>query len=264
MLLPLSPTVPGQVAKLATKGLRAQKNPYENMWPEEPEANDPLPPGMIPCRVEYHLGAYILQFEDGSDLLLQSDYDQVALAVDSGYLKVPKNWDGAPSTVPGWEDFEMTSITHCPEHYFDVDKVRRGQKNPYENMWPNEPMPSPTSGPSSAPLDFWEGYFICALWASHDEQGGSLDDKYSTSDLSTSASSQMRRDCDVFYRDNYDDVKIMSESSAGHDFWLSRNGHGAGFFDRGLGERGDRLQAAAEKFGECHLEVGGDGLIYLQ
>jgi hypothetical protein len=33
---------------------------------------------------------------------------------------------------------------------------------------------------------------------------------------------------------------------AGRDFWFSRNGHGVGFFDRGLGEAGDALQAVAE------------------
>lgn len=44
---------------------------------------------------------------------------------------------------------------------------------------------------------------------------------------------------------------------AGHDFWLSRNGHGAGFWDRDPPEYGHehnlgRLQGIAESFGEYH------------
>ncbi len=41
-----------------------------------------------------------------------------------------------------------------------------------------------------------------------------------------------------------------SEASAGHDFWLTRSGHGTGFWDRGLGELGGRLTAAAKVYGE--------------
>ena len=47
---------------------------------------------------------------------------------------------------------------------------------------------------------------------------------------------------------------------AGHDFWLSRNGHGAGFFDGDWPENGDKLQAAAEKYGQVDLQVD-DGVI---
>jgi hypothetical protein len=44
---------------------------------------------------------------------------------------------------------------------------------------------------------------------------------------------------------------------AGHDFWLSRNGHGAGFFDRG--EPGaNELQCAAKTFGEAYLYLDDD------
>lgn len=38
---------------------------------------------------------------------------------------------------------------------------------------------------------------------------------------------------------------------AGHDFALTRNGHGAGFWDRGLGEVGDKLTDLARSYGEC-------------
>ena len=36
------------------------------------------------------------------------------------------------------------------------------------------------------------------------------------------------------------DSELYDEAQAGHDFWLTRNGHGVGFWDRGLGFRRPR------------------------
>lgn len=41
--------------------------------------------------------------------------------------------------------------------------------------------------------------------------------------------------------------------SIGQDFALTRQGHGAGFWDRGEGERGEALTKIAKSFGELHL-----------
>ena len=41
----------------------------------------------------------------------------------------------------------------------------------------------------------------------------------------------------------------LSPSQIGHDFILTRNGRGAGFWDRGLGEIGDTLTQWAKSFG---------------
>lgn len=49
-----------------------------------------------------------------------------------------------------------------------------------------------------------------------------------------------------------EDTLIASELSPGqigHDFILTRNGHGTGFWDRGLGELGDTLTKWAKTFG---------------
>lgn len=47
----------------------------------------------------------------------------------------------------------------------------------------------------------------------------------------------------------------MDPAQAGHDFWLTREGHGAGFWDRGLGVAGDRLSDAAKTFGAGDLAM---------
>lgn len=50
---------------------------------------------------------------------------------------------------------------------------------------------------------------------------------------------------------------------AGTDFWFTRNHHGAGYWDRGLGPVGDKLTEAARAFGECDLYQGDNGRLYL-
>ena len=115
--------------------------------------------------------------------------------------------------------------------------------------------------------DFFAAYMDCALWSTNDNStpdgGDSLDQNYSISDIAKEAKDHMREDCNVFMRNNRFNLMDMHPEQAGHDFWLTRNGHGAGFWDRGLGELGDRLTAAVHAFGEIDLYVGDDGLLYL-
>lgn len=61
------------------------------------------------------------------------------------------------------------------------------------------------------------------------------------------------------------------DTNAGHDLWLTRNGHGAGFWDRdALSEcvpetdetLGDLLSDVARKMGNLDVYLGDDDLIY--
>ena len=67
----------------------------------------------------------------------------------------------------------------------------------------------------------------------------------------------------AYARDDY------SEEQAGRDFWLTRNGHGAGFWDRDQlqeGELGDALSALCgwrTPFRGVDLYMGDDGKVYL-
>ncbi len=49
----------------------------------------------------------------------------------------------------------------------------------------------------------------------------------------------------------------------GHDLWLTRNRHGVGFWDRGLGGLGEQLTHHAHAMGETYAYTGDDGLVYL-
>jgi hypothetical protein len=111
---------------------------------------------------------------------------------------------------------------------------------------------------------FQQSYIEAALWSSTDEDGEPLDATYDDTDLDSTLLRQMHEDCADFVSANTAalDACGLSAEQAGHDFWLTRNGHGAGFWDRGIGELGEVLTDAAAVYGSHDLFVGEDGLIY--
>jgi hypothetical protein len=119
---------------------------------------------------------------------------------------------------------------------------------------------------------FTLAYIAAALFTSTDEtneQGGApLDRNFSERDIAPEALTQIQADCLRFqvehggalgraYAQGYE------VSTAGHDFWLTRNRHGAGYWDRDLDQAGRDLTQAAHAFGECSLYVGDDGQLHL-
>ena len=88
-------------------------------------------------------------------------------------------------------------------------------------------------------------YFECALWSSSDDDGEWLDYGHDISDISPEARTQARDDVSNFVgllqREGINWQDAMAPEQFGHDFWLTRNGHGAGIWDRGLGDLGDTL-----------------------
>lgn len=59
-------------------------------------------------------------------------------------------------------------------------------------------------------------------------------------------------------------VAGLTPEQIGHDLWLTRNGHGTGFWDRKLpGSLGNQLTAAAGAMGTSNAYLGDDGLHYL-
>jgi hypothetical protein len=94
---------------------------------------------------------------------------------------------------------------------------------------------------------FKKGYGDCVKFTEHFEKN-----KFSKEGVE-----KLRSDCDKFFSENFMLIKeaVKSEdytyASAGRDYWLTRNGHGAGYWDRDLGEVGDQLTKASE-YNECH------------
>jgi len=53
----------------------------------------------------------------------------------------------------------------------------------------------------------------------------------------------------------------MDYEQLGHDFWLTRNSHGDGFWDRDLGELGDQLTELSKGFTQVEVYVSDDNEI---
>ncbi len=115
---------------------------------------------------------------------------------------------------------------------------------------------------------FQRAYLECALWSSNDnadDQGGEpLDANYDITDIAPETLAKMLADCDAFEA-SYAELleRAGDRSQNGHDFWLTRNGHGAGFWDRGYGEAGKLLSDACKAYSSCDIYPGDDGQLYI-
>ena len=116
---------------------------------------------------------------------------------------------------------------------------------------------------------FIDSYIECALWSSTDnadDSGGApLYNNYDESDLHSSARDSMEKECRAFIEE---DIKTgwmhgLDPGQCGHDFWLTKNHHGAGFWDRGYGKIGDDLTKRAEVWGSQDIYIGDDGKLYI-
>ena len=115
-----------------------------------------------------------------------------------------------------------------------------------------------------------DGYVECALWSSCDLYTGRRLDELGAEAVADETFDDMA--CDVWrflatcWGDVWEDFEIdlsgIEPEQLGHDLWLTRNRHGAGFWDRGLGEIGDKLTELAHSYGGITLYIGDDGKIY--
>lgn len=111
--------------------------------------------------------------------------------------------------------------------------------------------------------DGLEDYLEAALWSSTDDNGKPLDDNYSQTDFSDEAMKQATKDWHEFQKQAGDLLSSLDISHVAHDFWLTRNRHGAGFWDGDYEEAiGKKLTDLSHGFGETDLYVGDDGKLY--
>lgn len=114
---------------------------------------------------------------------------------------------------------------------------------------------------------FLKGYLTAALWSTTDESdesgGVPLDKNYNIEDFSETALEIAKKDCAAFQETNAADLADIDCEQAGTDFWLTRNRHGTGFWDRGYeAALAHRLTEAAHVYGSVDLWVAENGLIY--
>ena len=129
---------------------------------------------------------------------------------------------------------------------------------------------------ASGDLDeFTRAYMEAALWSSTahgDDENGTddvpMDELYEISDIDPKCYRIMVTDCEKFQEENYADLyeiddidpQYSNDAMGGHDFWLTRAGHGAGFWDGDWPEpQATRLTEACERMGEANLDASVDG-----
>lgn len=111
------------------------------------------------------------------------------------------------------------------------------------------------------------GYLEAALWTEEERLGQEYDDlDFNVHNFTEDAEIDVYEDIRKF-------ISVLSEktiaflkadgiepSQIGHDLWLTRNGHGAGFWDRGLDEEITKdIMDSVKNLKELNLFVGDDG-----
>lgn len=118
---------------------------------------------------------------------------------------------------------------------------------------------------------FTKGYVEAIFFTSaSDPDDGDLEGA-TFAELSPETLQSIIEDCESFQKlaDKslqlaYDYAPVCYDPNrAGNDFWYTRNHHGTGFWDRGLGPVGVQLTADAHSFGGLDLYRGDDGKLYL-
>lgn len=123
---------------------------------------------------------------------------------------------------------------------------------------------------------FFSAYITAALWSSQDEDYNAANDRasdqnledFSVDDFTPEALEELRAHAFSFwcrmwyYLDSEKDFSRTDDKagSAGHDFWLTSQGHGAGFWDGDWPKYGDMFTRLSKCYpSEINITVDGDG-----
>lgn len=99
---------------------------------------------------------------------------------------------------------------------------------------------------------------VALIWSESrtDEEGndlGNYDDDYGPEDATQELAQRIADELETVPTDLLDEYLVKGTADQfGHDMTLTRNGHGAGFWDRGLGELGDKLTDWAKTLSEIN------------
>lgn len=102
-------------------------------------------------------------------------------------------------------------------------------------------------------------YLVAALWTAE------LDMKYTVNDIDKTSIERAKNDIKLFTDKNEKTLLAsgLSAEQIGHDFWLTRNHHGTGFWDRNIGQAGKELTASSHDFKEMNV-LDEDGKVYIE
>jgi hypothetical protein len=117
---------------------------------------------------------------------------------------------------------------------------------------------------------FTMAYIDAMLWSSDDDDGHQLDANHSAHDIDPDCLAAIVADCQAFqakFGPDFLEAACLTRTDAieqaGHDFWLTRAGHGVGFWETSdwSEEAGAAMDAYCEEVGEFYI-YDADGKIY--
>ena len=106
------------------------------------------------------------------------------------------------------------------------------------------------------------GYLECALWVDSEE---GKEEIYTADNLAAECYGKAGVDCFYFLdAATKRGINVGDYTMLGHDLWLTRNGHGSGFWDGDWQENDGEIltELTGNMFKEVDLYVGDDGKIY--
>lgn len=109
-----------------------------------------------------------------------------------------------------------------------------------------------------------DSYLETAIWASGEEY-----DEYSIHDFSRESREFAKETLGGFVERHEDlierllDENLQTPNTIGHNLWLTTEGHGAGFWDAGLGRDGDTLTEDCRTHRSDGIYLGDDGRLHL-
>lgn len=129
--------------------------------------------------------------------------------------------------------------------------------------------------------EIFKGYIECALWTDEErlndeyyEEFVQLKDEFKNKMFNSFVSDDIDVDSKI---DAYNDIKTFIKNAGdeavneaieenglfqlGMDIWLTRNGHGSGFFDHNY-DNEDILEQTAKELGSSDIYIGDDAKLY--
>jgi hypothetical protein len=113
--------------------------------------------------------------------------------------------------------------------------------------------------------DKMRSYIETALWCSNDDNETPLDQNYCIDDFNQEELEKAQKDIESFWEkaNKFAGFDSLDDSQVAHDFWLTRNRHGAGFWDGDYPEElGEQLTNLSHEFGEVDIYLGDDSWLY--
>lgn len=155
----------------------------------------------------------------------------------------------------------VKDILNLLERKTEKGEIIKLEDDPCKHMTFTENLEEGEENYNTFNQEILKGYLVAALWTEEDEVGDA-----SLADISSKSKQKAIQDINNFVLKAGDLIKKsgLDAEQIGHDLWLTRNGHGAGFWDRDLGDIGEKLSGIARNMGNINVFKGDNGEVLLE